>query len=368
MTNQRQNFVGPCTQPFFDQFTKHSEYFLKKAYSESLSSLISGPECEFKVNRCNTIRALRLDSQQEEDRSLIKIGWIDFYPHWNPTSNYVTTILDLAGINYEVTDSPGDADLLFCSVYGVDYLTSGLYKSKFGFLLSGENVRPNFLVYDFSMTTDPYAYCGKNVRWPEYFSQLNWSSHDKIDSIEKLDSLVPFYKSWEERDIMFSIIYNNACPHREHFTALLKNKYGSASVQSYGSTRIGRDCNKYEILGRSKFHLAFENSIHPGYVTEKLFQSLLMGTFSLYWGASDVQRDFGDKGFINLADFIYSDELSLFSFIDKFMESSSFRNERTLNSVSMDFLKSHPRQYLNNTLLFLQKVCDAILGLKSFKI
>ena len=216
---------------------------------------------------------------------------------------------------------------------------------------------------------DTYSYSGKNIRWPEYFSQLDYDSDRKISPKESVDELSKYYRDWDDRDIMFSIVYNNACPHREHFTNVLRERYGKNAVQSYGSYRINRDCNKYDVLGRSKFHLAFENSLYPGYVTEKLFQSLLMGTFSLYWGANDVANDFGDIGYINLASDKYYDENELFNFIDTYISKESIRKQLNRSRPSIDCLKNSTiSSIFESAENLLAKLFGALLFYKNYQL
>ena len=323
LLNQRQSFSGECSVPFTQASLNFDKCFFDKNVDELVLCLQKIRQSSYRHYKHNKLRFLL----KSTGSSSLNISWIDWYPNWNTHQNFITDILDLFDISYRTVENPYDADLIFAGVYGTNLVETRLYEKKFIVLVSGENVRPNYLFYDYSITTDSYSYAGKNIRWPEYFSQLKYDNKRNISAKEDLSELSDYYREWNDRDIMFSIIYNNACPHREHFTNLLQDKYGRAAVQSYGSTRIGRDCNKYEILGRSKFHLAFENSLHPGYVTEKLFQSLLMGTFALYWGANDVSYDFGDVGYINLASSKYYDNRELFKFIDTFDSSQSLRDQ-----------------------------------------
>lgn len=65
-------------------------------------------------------------------------------------------------------------------------------------------------------------------------------------------------------------------------------------VDSYGDVlrnrpeRIGEGDERLELYRRYKFTLAFENSFSPDYVTEKLFDPLLVGSVPVYRGAEDV--------------------------------------------------------------------------------
>lgn len=52
-----------------------------------------------------------------------------------------------------------------------------------------------------------------------------------------------------------------------------------------------------------KFHLAFENSSYPGYVTEKILQAFYARTVPIYWGSPCVDLDFNPDAFINWHDY-----------------------------------------------------------------
>ena len=43
---------------------------------------------------------------------------------------------------------------------------------------------------------------------------------------------------------------------------------------------------KRETIGRFMFNMAFENSLEPGYVTEKPFDAMIAGTVPVYLGDS----------------------------------------------------------------------------------
>ena len=61
---------------------------------------------------------------------------------------------------------------------------------------------------------------------------------------------------------------------------------------------LGR-LTKLAVISRYHFCLAFENSIAPDYVTEKIFQPLLAGTIPIYRGAPNFQQFVPEGSFIN---------------------------------------------------------------------
>ena len=55
---------------------------------------------------------------------------------------------------------------------------------------------------------------------------------------------------------------------------------------------------------------AFENSYYPGYVTEKLWDPLRLGTLPIYLGAPNVRLLFPDNSFLNVDDFLTVHDLA----------------------------------------------------------
>ena len=66
--------------------------------------------------------------------------------------------------------------------------------------------------------------------------------------------------------------------------------------------------SKNEILAPYRFNLCFENSIFPGYYTEKLLQAWVAGCIPLYYSDRWCSLDFNPKAMINRMDFSSVDE------------------------------------------------------------
>merc|ERR1711988_135155 len=75
----------------------------------------------------------------------------------------------------------------------------------------------------------------------------------------------------------------------------------NSSFKAYMSTLMHQ---KIDLIRRHPFHLAFEsiNNEH-GFVTEKIFQSLLAGTVPIYWGPEEVKQMVPPHSFIYVDDF-----------------------------------------------------------------
>jgi hypothetical protein len=76
---------------------------------------------------------------------------------------------------------------------------------------------------------------------------------------------------------------------RLRFVDYLEKKMTHVDVWGEGR-RFAAD--KADVLGTSRYHLAIENSQHPGYWTEKLSDPILMSNFVFYQGDPDVGATF----------------------------------------------------------------------------
>ena len=69
---------------------------------------------------------------------------------------------------------------------------------------------------------------------------------------------------------------------------------------------------KWQTLSRYDFVLCFENTWRKGWLTEKLFDSLRVGTVPIYWGATDIETLVPPECFIDMRRFENYAELRTF--------------------------------------------------------
>lgn len=106
------------------------------------------------------------------------------------------------------------------------------------------------------------------------------------------------------------------CGRNEYLHELMEH----IAVDSYGKVAHNADLDddrggksKLAAISGYRFTLAFENSIAPGYVTEKLYQPLFAGSVPIYRGAPDVARHLpAAHCCVNAADFAGPRELAEF--------------------------------------------------------
>jgi len=219
-------------------------------------------------------------------RQRIKIGFSDFWPGFNPVSNWFEQLLKQR-YEVEVCDEP---DFLIFSNYGHGYLDYSCPRIFF----SAENTAVSRWKCDFIFSsaydTAPYHH-----RFPN--NRLCYSAKE----LEK-------ERAWrgimsENRGFSCVVISNPFGVERNAFWECLEARAPVASGGHYRNNVGGPVPDKREFCNRYKFCLAFENSSAPGYLTEKLFDAWAAGCVPVYWGDERVGDDINTKCFIHARDF-----------------------------------------------------------------
>jgi len=109
-------------------------------------------------------------------------------------------------------------------------------------------------------------------------------------------------------------------PYRQNFSYMYwKNRKALRAIYK------GAVKSKYETLSRYRFALSFENMVMPGYIAEKIFDCLFVGTIPIYLGAPDVGKHIPKSCFIDMRDF--GNYAALHSYLSSLSDNdiSSFR-------------------------------------------
>lgn len=210
--------------------------------------------------------------------------------------------LALGGIEY--TDSPHEADVVISSVFG-----NVQTDPKKTIMYIGENIRPSFHGYDYSLSFDSDTYGGRNFRLPLWWSRLAWAGfeqkprrigannhgYEQLISINSL--LYPRKLDINSKTKFCVLIAGNPEGLRVN---LFKSISQYKQVDGYGNM-FGNSLrkSKFAILPEYKFCLCPENSIYDGYVTEKLVDAYAGLTVPIYSGDVSVIDDFNDGAFLN---------------------------------------------------------------------
>lgn len=103
------------------------------------------------------------------------------------------------------------------------------------------------------------------------------------------------------------VVSNPNCQKRNQLFHLLNDykKVDSAGpvLNNIGHVIPRPTSAKIDFLKTRKFHLAFENSSYPGYITEKIIHASYARCVPLYWGSTTLETDFNPEAVINWHDY-----------------------------------------------------------------
>ncbi len=243
---------------------------------------------------------------------MIKISFTDFWQGFNEENNIITNILrDIFETEIVIT-RPRKADICFVTIYGPNHKKIIKRFPEKCFLFLGENVRPNSYDVRYSLSCDFNDYQKSNMRLPLWYLEIDWFNTNlgtiKVNEIEKKllnpGNLTPDILSSRKDCIT---IFNNQEGTRMDMYKKLKN---IMEVDSYGKPfnnwfpTYSDYKSKIIKMGNYKFNFCPENSLYPGYYTEKCFHAKLAGCVPIYFAEPHVEKDFRKESFINLYDFL----------------------------------------------------------------
>lgn len=266
----------------------------------------------------------------------LKINFADFWPGFD--GKFFIWLFTKAGYEVEVSSSP---DLLIYSVFGNSHQQYSCKKLYW----TGENTRPP--QDEFALCFD-YSENEKHFRFPLYtYQRWIWATglgnlgascgitldtilHPKIKTKEELISSKPNFCTF--------IQGNNTCTHRNDFFKALnyrKAVSSSGSLMNNTGAKIGWE-QKLDYVKSFKFMISFENTSYPGYVTEKIFEPMLVNTVPIYWGSNTAVNEFNPKSYIDV------NGLSIEQAVEKVIE---------IDSNDDLYYEMYKEPYLNNNQL-----------------
>ena len=204
----------------------------------------------------------------------------------------------------EYTNNPHSADLIVTSVFG----NVGTNPNK-TIAFIGENVRPSFTNYSYSLSFDWDSYGGRNHRLPLWYARLAWDGFEQKPRRDNMhnhgyEQLIPIKQLTQPRKLDVSS--------KDKFCALIANNPEGLRINLYNSISKYKQVDgygnmfnnplrksKFAVLPEYKFCLCPENSVYDGYVTEKLIDAYAGLTVPIYSGTMSVDCDFNERAFLN---------------------------------------------------------------------
>jgi|LauGreSBDMM110SN_4_FD.fasta_scaffold11826_1 hypothetical protein len=104
----------------------------------------------------------------------------------------------------------------------------------------------------------------------------------------------------------------------------------------------GPIANKHEVISKYKFSICFENSIIPGYITEKIFDCFYSGTVPIYYGAPDVEKYIEPNAYVDFRKFKDFKEL------DSYLKNISNIEYEKIKNSGKEFISRGASHFYNS--------------------
>ena len=280
----------------------------------------------------------------------MNVAFLDFWFGFQPENNFFIHLIRSIKDNVNIT-SPENADVIFYSCFGDSYKKFNIKKIFF----TGENLRPDFNDCDLSLSFDFDNYNNRNIRLPLWYLYIDWFN---VKSYNNPDWLIPVeYLSGDneftkkDKNQFCSTVFSSPYNSRFNMVNLLNNY---KQVDCYGKIHNNKlpDGEKYkmDVISNYKFNICFENSLYPGYFTEKLLHAKIAGCIPIYYSDKSYSEDFNKKCCINLIDF--ENEYELIEYI-KLIDNDTYLYNKIISeplfkiTPSLDMIKNKLILYLN---------------------
>lgn len=250
---------------------------------------------------------------------MIKIDFIDFWPNFLKHDNYFFNLLSQKD---EITIDETDPDIVFMSCYDMNKRRYANHRCKKIFF-TGENrglqcvengkwTNVEFK-YDLTLTFDETK--GVNTYFPLFVIFLNWFNvpHNDDRDISYLISLDDMLEPLDDSVGLLKQKTKNCCFLAKNPTAEERNQFCVEAQKHFRVDCAGPVLNNHpEIGGRGdqiekinfikqyKSIIAFENSLHSGYLTEKALHGLATKCIPIYYGADTIFTYFNEYNFIKV--------------------------------------------------------------------
>jgi len=229
----------------------------------------------------------------------MKISFLDFWDGFEPNNNFLYFLLRDISTSLELVE-PKNAEIIIFSLFGNQNFKYNHCKKIF---FTGENKRPDFSKCDYD------EYNGRNIRIPLWYYYIDWFN---IGSYGNPNYLIPekyLYEpnefSKKEKKLFCSTVYSNSVDIRNLFVNFLftyKKVDCFGKLSGFSKLDDGEKI-KLNTISSYKFNICFENSIYPGYYTEKLLHAKISGCIPIYYSDNKIQTDFNPKSFLNLSNY-----------------------------------------------------------------
>jgi hypothetical protein len=233
------------------------------------------------------------------NKPILKVGFADYF---NPIDEF---FIEMLSHDFDVIrDDDNPRYLFFCDEnFGQKNLSYDENK-VIKIFYTGENRRPYNYRAHYAISFDHLD--GQQFYRLPLYALENWVNQKKLGWKNLLD----FKRTMRAKDkdgFCSFVVRNGGCQTRNEIFQLLSeykrvdsggplfNNVGGPIDQNGFNSHV----TKTDFIKKRKFHIAYENSSYPGYVTEKILHGFLGESIPIYWGSPCVEMDFNPKAFIN---------------------------------------------------------------------
>ena len=191
--------------------------------------------------------------------------------------------------NVELSENP---DYIIDEGLGHEHLNSR-YNKCIKIISIGENCVPDFNLFDYAVGFDNMTLNDRYLRMPLF---VFYSEFAKLSN-----RIFPSDEELLNRGFCSFVVSNGSGdPLRTKFFHELSKYKPVASGGRYLNNVGGPVKNKNEFCSKYKFNIAFENSVSPGYTTEKIMQPYTVNSIPIYYGNPLVGNDFSVESMIRV--------------------------------------------------------------------
>jgi hypothetical protein len=240
----------------------------------------------------------------------MNLSFLDFWNDFSQENNFLTHLLKMVKNNVNIVE-PSKADIIIFSCFGSENKKYNHCKKVF---FTGENIRPNLNDCDFSISFDFNDYGGKNIRIPLWYFYIDWFN---VKSYGNPQYLIPVDYLYGENEFTKKSKDKFCCtvfsrPEQLRFSTMNQISTYNA-VDGFGKVH-GRSLPdgerfKLDVISNYKFNICFENSVYPGYFTEKLLHSKIAGCIPIYYSDRTFINDFNENCCINYINYSNLEDL-----------------------------------------------------------
>ncbi len=232
---------------------------------------------------CQRMRArIRwLSNRKKGHERRLKVYYSNFWPDHNDSNSQLNDLIETAtGQEIVSVLNNEDADISIISCYGND-MTYNAAGQSLKILFLGENVRPLYRFFDLSISSDIQVYRGRNIYLPLWMLEIDWFGKSYPDRLTHPKHLITQDRVINMNKKKSAVVYvgNNAEPGRYSIINVIKDS--GIPIDIFGSHSNPID-DKISLYSQYKLVLCPENSMSPGYITEKPLHAWLSGTRYLY--------------------------------------------------------------------------------------